>query len=246
MRAFLELAKNKGWSRAQYEEALAKANISDKARARLNETKTRAPKETMANREATADLMERIDLGAERGGIDYTDNTTLEDEMFRLGLTPEQEKRVLEYARGAGAKGRLTVSMVNTAAKMLYPNDAEKAKTVATYYEQVANMLEPGKVPTIGQVKNILAQLEVEGEFAYAGTFAKRQHFYMGKGEDMTLGEALKRGYGGVFYADDGQHVKAVVPPADHERLAESLTAAGVLVTPQRIEQMYIEEQRTK
>lgn len=246
VRNFLELAKREGWSQADYAAKLAEANISDKARRKLEDPKTRVPQETFANREATLDLMEKIDLGPERGGVDYTDENALENLMWNAGLTTAQQKRVLEYARGGGNKGRLTVSMVNTAAKMLYPNDAGKAKNVATYYEQVAGMLEPGKQPTVGQVKNILAQLEVEGEFAYAGTLAQRQNFYIGQGEDMTLGEAMKRGYAGVFYTDDGKHAKAIVPGADYDRIAASLSEAGVLVTPERVEKMYIEEQRKK
>ncbi|WP_458400028.1 hypothetical protein [Mailhella sp.] len=248
VRVFLDTARKERWSEAQYNEALATAQISDKARTKLEDPKTRAPKVTYANRQAALDLKYAIDLGVEKGGIDPTDETALEDLMWHAGLTQQQEKDVLEYARNGGNKGGLTVSMVRTAATMLYPDDKQKAKDAALYYDQVASMLEPGKKPTTAQVKNILAQLAVQGEWAQTttGYDASRGGWFFGRGEDMSFGEALKRGAGGVFYTDDGKHARAVVPQADYDRIARKLREAGVMVNQERVEKMYIEEQRIK
>lgn len=249
VRKFLELAKSEGWSQAEYEAKLTEAQISDKARARLEDPKTRVPKETFANQKATLDLMVKIDIGPERGGIDPGDEAALGDMVWRAELTPAQEKRVLDYARAGGNKGQLTVSMVNEAARQLYPNDKEKATKAATYYEQVLSQLEPGKKATTAQVKNILAQLAVQGEWAQttsAGFDSRYDAWYLGRGEDMSYGEALKRGAGGVFYTDDGKYARAVVPQADYDRIAGELRQAGVMVTQDRVEKMYINEQRAK
>lgn len=231
-RQYLDVAKQQGWTSDQAELNIPLAtSLSDKARERLTKHYAEGrSKETPENRAAQRELLVLLDKGAEQNGIDRNDTDAIEDYAFRHSLTPSQTKAALKYAESGGAKGSLTMTMANNAAKQLFPKDADKAKKlVSDYFELIADQLEPGKKATVEQVRSILAMLLTQGESS--------ETFGFGLGRDMTYGQALKKGEGESFIAE--------VPEADRKRIKALLEQAGVKeITPARIGEYYLQERR--
>lgn len=242
VREFQEMARSQGWSPQYAGDQIEKAaNLLPEAAEKLRKDfNGKLTKETPANRAAKMELLRLIDLGPENNGIDKSDTDAIEAYAYRHGLTPTQTSAALKYATDGGAAGSLTMTMANNAAKLLYPKSASKAKAVVQdYFDLIAGQLEPGKKATVAQVKNILAVLATEGEWAKkhaSGYDASRDTWYLGRGEDMTYGEALKTGQMGTFFTD--------VPEADSNRIKAIIRDRGFEPTPARVTEFYLREKR--
>ena len=235
VREFQELARSQGWSPAQAEANIdGAANLTDKARETLRDDYNGMKnKETPENRAALAELRRRIDLGPEQAdGIDPNDDDAIENYALEYGLTNAQTKAAFSYRDSGGNVGTLKQSTVNAAARMLFPDDKEKAKKIsADLYPLVADQLEPGKKATVAQVKTILSLLMTEGHVYRDWNTGGVKLRY-----SSTYEDALREGKGDDFLV--------TVPPADSERIADLLRQNGIRVTPERISRYYFDELR--
>jgi hypothetical protein len=229
VREYQELARNKGWTPAQAAINLGRMEeLSDEARAALEKDYNgQREKVTPENMAALAKLRTMIDLGPERGGIAPSDQDAIDAFAWKHGFTSRQTENAHTYAEQGGNAGKLTQTMLNEAWRRLHPDQTGNiTASTAPLWDAVASELDPGKTPTVEQVRKIMARLELEGETR--GDFWA----YAGIGKDETYGEAKAAERGGNW-----------IPGGDdYHRIKAELERQGVVVTDERIREAYFKE----
>jgi hypothetical protein len=230
VRQFRELAGNQGWTPARAAVNLARAKgLSDAARETLEKDYNgQREKVTPENTAALAELKTMLDLGPERGGIAPSDTDAIDAFAWKRGFTGKQTENAHAYAEQGGNAGKLTQTMLNDAWRRLHPDrTGDITARTAPLWDAVASELDPGKVPTVEQVRKIMARLELEGETR--GDF----WFQAGIGRNESYYEA-KTAERGENWVPGGE---------DYHRIKAELERAGIEVTDERLRQAYFMEQ---
>jgi hypothetical protein len=229
VRQFRELARNEGWTPAQAVGNLARAEgLSDAAREALEKDYNgQREKVTPENTRALAELRTMMDLGPEKGGIDPSDADALDAFAWKHGLTGKQTEAAHSYAEQGGNAGKLTQTMLNDAWRRLHPDRTGNiTEKTAPLWEAVAAELEPGKAPTVEQVRKIMARLELEGETR--GDF----WFYAGAGKNESYGQAKANERSNDW----------IPPDDDYRRIRANMEREGIVVTDDRIREEFFRE----
>ena len=178
-------------------------------------------KETPENKKLTMQLMVAIDEAIGRGEPMLDDDITYY--ALEHGLTNNQEKKALAYARSGGNLERLTPELAKEAYALTSENPAKARKEFSkdpALFEAIQRAMPPGVPPTRENVKKVVAGLRMDGEKSGNG---------FGYGRDMTGFKAVKQGDFDTWLPD--------VTREEEISIGAVLKENGVTPTPLRIRQ---------
>lgn len=162
-------------------------DLSDAARERLRKKYTgELNRENPRNRAKAGELYSLIDQGK------VETQEQIDAFAFDNALTDKQLSRAESYMKDGGNAGRLSYSKVKTVYRAL--SGGKNLDDKPEYFEQVKEMLEPGRAPTEQHIRKIVANIIMDGERQGGSIF--------GYGKDMTHGEAIRKGVADTWLPD--------------------------------------------